>query len=93
MEEKELTVIERFLSPTPKFFRKLRLGGGLLTTISLAIVSFQFQNFEIHDIVYQLAGYLALAGFIAMSVSQFAVDNKMVVVNPITKETKQADTE
>ncbi len=63
-------IIQRAALPTPPFFRKIRNLGLLLTAISAAILT---APVSIPAAVSTVAGYLALGGAIATSVSQLAV--------------------
>lgn len=63
-------IIERAGAPTPPFFRKIRNLGLLLTAISAAILT---APVFIPAAISTVAGYLALGGAIATSVSQLAV--------------------
>ena len=63
-------IIQRLQAPTPKFFRRLRNAGLLLTGVAGAIAT---APVALPAAVVTAAGYLALAGAIAGAVSQTAV--------------------
>ncbi|QFG53441.1 hypothetical protein [Chryseobacterium sp.] len=63
-------IIQRLQAPTPKFFRRLRNVGLLLTGVAGAIAT---APVALPAAVVTAAGYLALAGAIAGAVSQTAV--------------------
>ncbi|UJF28784.1 hypothetical protein L0B70_07865 [Kaistella sp. 97-N-M2] len=65
-------VVRRVQEPTPKFFRKIRNFGLILTGIGGAIVT---APVVLPAVVTTAAGYAALAGAIASIVSQTAVAN------------------
>lgn len=66
-------IIERFRSPTPDFFKKLRNLGLTLTAISAAVVG---SPVALPVVLVKVAGYLAVAGGIAGAVSQTAVESE-----------------
>lgn len=63
-------IIRRLKAPTPRFFRRIRNAGLLLTGIAGAIAT---APVALPASVITAAGYLALAGAIAGAVSQTAV--------------------
>ena len=63
-------IIQRLKAPTPRFFRKVRNAGLILTGIAGAIAT---APVALPAAVIAAAGYLALAGAIASAVSQTAV--------------------
>ena len=63
-------VIERIQEPTPKFFKKTRNIGLVLTAVSGVIAT---APVSLPTIVVSVAGYLAVAGGIASAISQTAV--------------------
>ena len=65
-------IIQRLQAPTPKFFRRLRNAGLLLTGVATAVVT---APVTLPAAIVTAAGYLALAGAIAGAVSQTAVKN------------------
>ena len=63
-------VIERIQEPTPKFFKKIRNIGLVLTAVSGVIAT---APVTLPAIVVTVAGYLAVAGGIASAISQTAI--------------------
>jgi len=63
-------VIDRMKKPTPKFFIKLRNIGITAAAISAGILT---APIALPAVVVKIAGYLAVAGTVAGSVSQTAV--------------------
>lgn len=63
-------VIDRMNEPTPKFFKKIRNIGLVLTAISTVIAT---APISLPATVVSLAGYFAVAGGIASAVSQATV--------------------
>lgn len=66
-------LIERVQAPTPKFFKKLRNIGLILTAVAATIAT---APIALPAIIVQIAGYLAVAGGVASAVSQTAVENE-----------------
>ena len=66
-------IIQRVQAPTPKFFKKLRNIGLALAAISAGIIA---SPVALPALVIKIAGYLAVAGGIAGSVSQVAVEGE-----------------
>lgn len=64
-----MKIIERIKAPTPKFFKKLRNIGIGLAAIGTAIIA---APVSLPAIVIKIAGYLAVAGTVAGTVSQTA---------------------
>lgn len=67
----KLTLIERVVSPTPTFFRKLRTVGLALAAVSGALLA---APVALPAIVIHIAGYLAVAGTVVTAVSQVTVE-------------------
>lgn len=63
-------IIQRVQAPTPRFFRRLRNAGLLLSGVAGAIAT---APVALPTAIVAAAGYLALAGAIAGAVSQTAV--------------------
>lgn len=63
-------LIERIKEPTPKFFKKIRNIGLVMTALSGVIAT---SPIALPTVVVSIAGYLAVAGGIATAVSQTAV--------------------
>ena len=60
-------------SPTPKFFKKVRNIGLALAAISATILT---EPMALPAVVLKIAGYLAVAGSVAGTVSQTAVEGE-----------------
>ena len=65
-------LISRIQEPTPKFFKKIRNIGLVLTAVSGVIAT---APVSLPVIVVNVAGYLAVVGGIASAISQTAVKN------------------
>ena len=65
-----MKLAERVKSPTPKFFKKVRNIGLALAAVSASILA---APMALPAIVIKIAGYLAVAGSVAGTVSQAAV--------------------
>lgn len=63
-------LISRIQEPTPKFFKKIRNIGLVLTAVSGVIAT---APVTLPAVVVSIAGYLAVAGGIASAISQTAV--------------------
>lgn len=63
-------IIERLQEPTPRFFRRIRNAGIILTGISGAVLT---APIALPAALLTAAGYLALAGAVAGALSQTAV--------------------
>jgi hypothetical protein len=66
----DLTLAQRVLAPTPKFFRTLRAIGVVIGMVGASILA---SPVALPAIVATVGGYLALAGTIVTGVSQTAV--------------------
>lgn len=66
-------MLSRMQAPTPKFFRKLRNIGLILAGISGAIIT---APVSLPALVIKVAGYLAVAGAVATTVSQAVVEGE-----------------
>ena len=66
----QMNVVERVKAPTPKFFRVLRSIGITIAAVGGAILA---APVALPAIVVNIAGYLALAGTVATTVSQVTV--------------------
>lgn len=69
-EDNQMSLVERVKAPTPKFFRVLRSIGITVAAIGGAILA---APVALPAIVVNIAGYLALAGTVATTVSQATV--------------------
>jgi len=63
-------IVNRMNKPTPRFFQKLRNIGLLLAAISATIVA---APVALPAVITKVAGYIAVAGTVASTVSQAAV--------------------
>lgn len=68
-----MKLAERVKSPTPKFFKKVRNIGLSLAAISATILA---APISLPAVVVKIAGYLAVAGSVAGTVSQTAVKSE-----------------
>jgi hypothetical protein len=68
-----MNVIQRVKSPTPKFFRLLRIIGLALAATSGVILT---SPVELPEVVIKAAGYLTVAGGVIAAVSQTAVERE-----------------
>lgn len=68
-----MKIKDRYKSPTPRFFRRLRNIGIALATASGTILA---APVLLPATVVSAAGYLAVAGTIASAVSQAVVSDK-----------------
>jgi ABC-type long-subunit fatty acid transport system fused permease/ATPase subunit len=66
-------IIQRVQEPTPRFFRKIRNMGLLLTAVSGAVLT---APVTLPAVLMTAAGYLAIAGAIASAISQTAVTDE-----------------
>lgn len=67
-----MNIVERMQSPTPSFFQTLRNISVVLAGISASVLG---AGAILPAVVVKVAGYLAVAGAIAGTVSQAAVKN------------------
>jgi len=63
-------IFQRIQEPTPRFFRRIRNAGLLLTAFSGAVLT---SPIALPSVLVSIAGYLAIAGTVAGAVSQTAV--------------------
>ena len=66
-----MNIIQRITSPTPPFFKKLRMIGLVLAALSAAIIA---APAALPLVVVKAATYLAVAGGVATAVSQVATE-------------------
>ena len=66
----ELTLAQRVVAPTPKFFRLLRTIGVVVGLVGASILA---SPVALPAAIVTIGGYLALAGSIVTGVSQTAV--------------------
>jgi len=64
------TIVKRMKRPTPKFFKQVRNVSVILAGISAAVLT---APVTLPAVFIQIAGYLAVAGTVAGSISQTAV--------------------
>jgi len=69
----ELTLAQRVVAPTPKFFKTIRSIGLILGVIGAAILT---APVALPAVVVSIGGYLAVAGGVATSVAQTAVSTE-----------------
>ena len=62
-----MTIKQRVKSPTPLFFKKLRNTGMVLAAISASLFA---APVALPALLVKIAGYLAVAGTVAATVSQ-----------------------
>jgi ABC-type xylose transport system permease subunit len=68
--EVELSLAERVMAPTPKFFKTLRTIGIVIGLVGASILA---SPVVLPAAIVTIGGYLALAGSIVTGVSQTAV--------------------
>jgi hypothetical protein len=73
MARKPLNIIDRLLSPTSPFFRKVRNIGLGLTAVGGAIIA---SPVGLPAIVITIAGYLTVAGGVMTAVAQATVESE-----------------
>ena len=66
-------IVQRVKSPTPKFFKKVRNIGLALAAIGTTLLT---APVSLPAVVIKIAGYLAVAGGVAGTVSQTAVKSE-----------------
>lgn len=66
----DLTLAERVMAPTPKFFKTLRTIGIVIGLVGASILA---SPVVLPAAIFTVGGYLALAGSIVTGVSQTAV--------------------
>jgi hypothetical protein len=71
--QKMKKILKRVKRPTPRFFKKIRNIGVALAGVSAAILA---TPVALPAVLIKVAGYLAVAGAVAGSVSQTAVTNE-----------------
>ena len=69
----EMTLAERVMAPTPKFFKTLRTIGLVIGLVGGAILA---SPVALPAAIVTVGGYLALAGSIVTGVSQTAVEKE-----------------
>ena len=74
MEQREIdkmTLAERIASPTPRFFKTIKIIGLTLVAASGALLA---APAALPAIITTIASYIAIAGSVATAVSQVAVE-------------------
>ena len=66
-------IVQRVKAPTPKFFKKVRNIGLALAAIGTSILAVPV---ALPAVVIKIAGYLAVAGGVAGTISQTAVEGE-----------------
>lgn len=66
-------IFERINAPTPKWFKRVRTIGLMLTAVSVALLT---APISLPAAVVTVAGYIATAGSVAVAVSQTAVNSE-----------------
>ena len=69
----DLTLAQRVMAPTPKFFKTLRAIGVVIGLVGDAVLA---SPVALPAVVVTVGGYLALAGSIVTGVSQTAVNKE-----------------
>jgi len=69
----DLTLSERVMAPTPKFFKTLRTIGIVIGLVGASILA---SPVALPAVVVSVGGYLALAGSIVTGISQTAVEKE-----------------
>jgi len=69
----DLTLAQRVVAPTPKFFKTIRKIGLILGILGAAILT---APVSLPAVVVTIGGYLAVAGGVATSVAQTAVEKE-----------------
>jgi hypothetical protein len=69
----DLTLAERVMAPTPKFFKILRTIGVVIGLVGASVLA---SPIALPAAIASLGGYLALAGSIITGVSQTAVEKE-----------------
>ena len=64
-----MSIVNRLLAPTPSFFLKIRKWGLIIGGVGAAIIA---APVTLPTIITVAAGYLAVAGTVAVAVSQAA---------------------
>ena len=66
-------IVQRVKAPTPKFFKKVRNIGLALAAIGTTLLT---APVALPAVVIKIAGYLAVAGGVAGTISQTAVEGE-----------------
>ncbi len=76
-----MNILERVISPTPKFFAKLRNISLVLVTLGATVLA---SPVALPAIVLQIAGYVTVAGTVGGAVSQVVTTKEGVNENEDT---------
>jgi hypothetical protein len=68
-----MTLAQRVMAPTPKFFKTLRTIGIVIGLVGASILA---SPVALPAVIVTVEGYLALAGSIVTGVSQTAVEKE-----------------
>jgi len=69
----DMTLAQRVMAPTPKFFKTLRTIGIVIGLVGASILA---SPVALPAVIVTVEGYLALAGSIVTGVSQTAVEKE-----------------
>ena len=72
VEIDSMSMLQRAASPTPRFFRMLKVIGLTLVTASGTLLA---APVTLPAIVITIAGYVAVAGTVATAISQVTVES------------------
>ena len=76
----QMSIVERITAPTPPFFRKLRNIALMVGAVAGTILT---AGAMLPAVVVTVAGYLATASAVAVTVSQITVDaDNLPLFNP-----------
>lgn len=67
-----MNLVERMVAPCPPFFKKLRKYGLLVGAVAAAVLT---GGSALPVIVVSIAGYLAIASAVVVTISQCTVDD------------------
>ncbi len=69
-----MNTLQRFMAPTPRFFKSLRAAGLILAAAGASILGVPV---ELPRIVVSIAAYLVVGGSVLSGVSQVTVENSV----------------
>ena len=72
----QMSIADRITAPTPPFFKKLQKIGLIIGAISATILT---AGAGLLAVAVTIAGYLATASAVVVSVSQLPVDSNAIV--------------
>lgn len=73
-----LSIVERAVAPTPKFFKMLRTAGLVLAAVSGSLFT---APVALPAVVLTIAGYAAVAGSVLSAVAHITVDEEKLILN------------